>query len=175
MTDLGAFERQIMRLVGEKVHARLQRADEAQLPPEAFGDAEQVADAMVAALPLGHVFDDISGPFYDTAGLTRWLGITRQALHQKAARRALLACPLDDGGVVYPTWQFLDSGAGIPALADVLTTLADGTDDAWMHALWMQAPSDELDGDRPSQWLRNGGDPRRVLTLARRAAAGWAA
>ena len=94
MTDLASFERQIMRLVGLRVHDRLRRASEAQLGPEAFGDPEQIADAMVAALPLGHVFDEISGPFYDTAGLSRWLGISRQALHQKVARHAILACPL---------------------------------------------------------------------------------
>jgi hypothetical protein len=175
MTDLASFERQIMRLVSQKVHERLRKASESQLRPEAFGDPEHVADAMVAALPLGHVFDEISGPFYDTSGLIRWLGVSRQALHQKGARHAILACPLDDGGVVYPAWQFLDSGATIPSLADVLATLAEGTDDAWMIALWMQAPSEDLDGDRPSQWLRNGGDPQQVLAMARRVASSWAA
>ncbi len=175
MTDLASFERQIMRLVGLKVHDRLRRAGEAQLGPEAFGDPEQIADAMVAALPLGHVFDEISGPFYDTSGLSRWLGISRQALHQKAARHAILACPLDDGGVVYPTWQFLDSGATIPSLAEVLATLAEGTDDAWMIALWMRAPSENLDAERPSEWLRKGRDPQPVIAMARQVASSWAA
>ncbi|MEB3049330.1 hypothetical protein KV112_06165 [Mycolicibacter sp. MYC123] len=175
MTDLASFERHVIRLVNQKIHARLQTAAEAQLSPEAFGDPERIADAMVAALPLGHAFDEISGPFYDTAGLTRWLGITRQALHQKVARHAILACPLDDGGTVYPAWQFLAHGATIPALADVLKALAEGTDDGWMMALWMQAPSEHLDDARPSQWLRDGGDPQRVLTVARRTASGWAA
>ncbi|HEX7322018.1 MAG TPA: hypothetical protein VF299_03650 [Mycobacterium sp.] len=175
MTDLASFERQIMRSVSQKVHERLRKASEAQLGPEAFGDPERIADAMVAALPLGHVFDEVSGPFYDTAGLSRWLEISRQALHQKVARQAMLACPLDDGTVVYPTWQFLDSGATIPSLAEVLATLAAGTDDAWMIALWMRAPSENLDGDRPSDWLRNGGDPRRVIAMARQVASSWAA
>jgi hypothetical protein len=175
MTDLASFERQIMRLVGLRVHDRLRRASEAQLGPEAFGDPEQIADAMVAALPLGHVFDEISGPFYDTSGLSRWLGISRQALHQKVARHAILACPLDDGSVVYPTWQFLDSGATIPSLAEVLATLAEGTDDAWMIALWMRAPSENLDGERPSEWLRKGRDPQRVIAMARQVASSWAA
>ena len=55
MTDLALFERQIMRSVSRKVHERLRRADEASLGPEAFGDPEQIAEAMVAALPLGHL------------------------------------------------------------------------------------------------------------------------
>ena len=175
MTDLGSFEQQIMRSVGQKLHDRLRKADEAQLDPEAFGDPERIADAMVAALPLGHVFDEVSGPFYDTSGLTRWLEISRQALHQRVTRHTVLACPLDDGSVVYPTWQFLDSGATISSLAEVLTTLAEGSDDAWMSALWMRAPSDDLDGDPPSEWLRQGRDPQPVIVMARQVASGWAA
>jgi len=175
MTDLALFERQIRRSVSRKVHERLRRADEASLGPEAFGDPEQIAEAMVAALPLGHVYDEVTGPFYDTTGLTRWLGVTRQALHQKVARYAILACPLDDGGVVYPTWQFLDSGATIPALRDVLTVLASGTVDPWMAALWMRAPSEHLDGSCPADWLRHGGDPQRVIAMARQTAASWSA
>ncbi|OBI56028.1 XRE family transcriptional regulator [Mycobacterium sp. E787] len=175
MTDLAVLEREIMRSVSRKVHDRLRKAAAAEVSPEAFGDAEAIAEAMVAALPLGHVFDEVSGPFYDTAGLARWLGVSRQALHQKIARHALLACPLADGGVVYPVWQFLESGATIPSLGEVLTTLAQGTDDAWMMALWMRAPSDQLDGERPSEWLREGCDPERVIAMAREVAAGWRA
>lgn len=175
MTDLAALEREIMRSVSRKVHDRLGKAAGAQVSPEAFGDPEAIAEAMVAALPLGHVFDEISGPFYDTPGLARWLGMSRQALHQRSARHAMLACPLADGGVVYPAWQFLDSGATIPSLDAVLSTLAEGTDDAWMMALWMRAPSDDLDGASPSEWLRQGGDTALVIAMAREAAAGWRA
>jgi hypothetical protein len=175
MTELASFEREIMRLISQKVHDILRKASKAQLGPEVFGDPEGIADAMVAVLPQSHVFDEISGPFYDTSGLTRWLQITRQALHQKVRRHAVLACPLDDGGVVYPTWQFLDSGATIPSLSDVLTTLSEGTDDAWMIALWMRAPSEDLDDAPPSEWLRAGGDPQRVIAMARQAASSWAA
>ena len=83
--------------------------------------------------------------------------------------------PLEDGGVVYPTWQFLSNGATIPALVDVLSALAASTDDTWMIALWMQAPSEHLDGQRPSEWLRDGGDPERVISLGRGIAARWRA
>ncbi|RAV03744.1 hypothetical protein DQP56_02470 [Mycolicibacter senuensis] len=92
-------------------------------------------------------------------------------MHEMAAKHAVLACPTTDGVTVYPTWQFLPDGATIPALADVLSTLTAGTDDAWMIALWMQARSDLLDGHRPSDGLRKGGDPQRVLVMARNSAA----
>ena len=42
--------------------------------------------------------------------------MSRQALHQRVARHAILACPIGVS-VVYPTWQFLDNGATIPSLA----------------------------------------------------------
>jgi len=175
MTDIADFERRVMRVLGPKLRELLQRASAANINLEdLFGAPEQVAEKMAASLPTSHNFDDISGPFYDTAGLAKWLGISRQAVHQKVAKHTLLACPLaDGGGNVYPDWQFLPNGATIPALADVLRVLADGTDDPWMIALWMQAPSNLLDGNNASDWLRKGGDPQRVMTLARDIAARW--
>lgn len=174
MTDIADFERQVMRVLGPKLHERLQRASDAELSIEdLFGDPEQVAEKMAASLPASHRYDDISGPFYDTAGLVKWLGISRQAVHQKVAKHALLGCPTADGSTLFPTWQFLPNGATIPALAEVLAVLAEGTDDPWMIALWMQAPSALLDGHRASGWLRRGGDPQRVLTIARDTAARW--
>ncbi|BBZ09330.1 hypothetical protein MDOR_34990 [Mycolicibacterium doricum] len=172
MTDIAAYERQVMRAVNTRLHAHLARAGEANIDPEVFGDPDDLAEAMVAALPHSHVFDEIAGPFYDTAGLTRWLGITRQALHQRAAKNAILACPLADGSTVYPAWQFLPDGATLPSLAEVLGILGDG-DDPWMVALWLRAPSALLDGERPSDWLRDGGDPQPVLAMARDTAEGW--
>lgn len=163
-----------MSSVTERVHEKFARAGRANIAPEAFGDPEGIAAAMVAAIPAGHVFDEISGPFYDTSGLIEWLGVSRQALNQRVQKYALLACPLADGaGVVYPTWQFLDNGSTIASLGEVLRVLATGTDDRWMVALWMQAVSDDLDGLRPSGWLRMGRDPQRVLDLATDAAQRW--
>ena len=54
-------------------------------------------------------------------------------------------------------------------------TLAEGTDDAWMIALWMRAPSEDLEGEPPSGWLRNGRDPERVIAMAYQVASSWAA
>lgn len=174
MTDITAFERQVMRALGPRLRERLQRAINADLNiEEAFGDPTQIAEKMIATLASGHAYSNISGPFYDTGGLARWLGISRQAVHQKAGKHALLACPTVDGGTVYPAWQFLPNGATIPALAAVLSILADGTDDAWIIAQWMQARSDLLDGHSPSDWLCSDGDPQRVLVMARDVASRW--
>lgn len=174
MNDIRALECHGMRALGSELNKLLQRVCGADLNFEdLFGDPGQVAEKVAASLPASHTYDDVSGPYYDTAGLTRWLGVSRQAVHQKVTKRAVLACSTADGDTVYPTWQFLPNGATIPALAEVLSTLADGTDDTWMVALWMQARSDLLDGHPPSGWLRSGGDPRRVLAMARDTAARW--
>lgn len=174
MTDIASYERRVMRAVNARLHAHLARASAADADlATTFGDPEDLAEAMVSALPHSHVFDEIAGPFYDTAGLTRWLGITRQALHQKAVKHAILACPLADGGTVYPAWQFLPNGTALPALTEVLTILREADDDPWMAALWLQAPSEPLDDHRPSSWLRDGRDPQRVLDMARDTAESW--
>jgi hypothetical protein len=39
----------------------------------------------------------------------------------------------------------------------------------------MRAPSEHLDGDPPSEWLREGRDPQRVIAMARQVASSWAA
>lgn len=88
-----------------------------------FDAPQQIVDRTAGTVASRHVYDEISGPFYDTPGLMRWLGITRQALHHKAARHMVLACPFADGDLVYPAWQFLPDGATIPGLAEVLTAL----------------------------------------------------
>lgn len=133
-------------------------------------DAQRAPDATP---PAESPWDTLVGPFFDSDGAQARLGVSHQAMHEKVSKHALLACPTADGVTVYPTWQFLPNGATIPALAEVLSTLAAGTDDAWTIALWMQARSDLLDGHRPSDWLRKGGDPHRVLVMARDTAAQW--
>jgi hypothetical protein len=35
---------------------------------------------------------------------------------------------------------------------------------------WIQAPSENLDGDHRSEWLRKGHGPQRVMAVARQAA-----
>jgi hypothetical protein len=81
-----------------------------------FGDPDEVAKTMVAALPVAHPFNAATGPFYDTPGLVKWLGITRQALHHRVKTGQLLACPTEDGHTVYPAWQFTTEGGTIPHL-----------------------------------------------------------
>ncbi|MBG0738811.1 hypothetical protein IV500_05175 [Paeniglutamicibacter antarcticus] len=119
---------------------------------------------------------DAVGPFYDTAGLQRWLATTRQNLGKRSSALQILACKTEDNHLLYPTWQFRRDGTVINGLTEVLTVLAQGTASPWTWALWLTSKiDDELEGMSPAEWL---GDERTlapVLTMAASDAAVWAA
>ena len=106
-------------------------------------DASWVAAAMLDAIPAAHPFEQL-GPFYDTAGVSRWLGITRQALHQKVKADQLLALTTGDGQRLYPAWQFAPDGRPLPGLVDLLRVLNPAAADSWTVALWLTRPVPEL-------------------------------
>jgi hypothetical protein len=134
-------------------------------------DPKQVAERAAALIPTPHPFAQL-GPFYPTSAVSKWLGITRQALDQRVRARKLLGCPTADGGQrVYPVWQFTDHGRAIPHLATVLDTLHGSIDDPWSWATWLAAPvPGRLEGMTAYQWLAQGRDAETVLTEARRTA-----
>ena len=173
-TQWDQFEKSLLEALRRAIHLQLRRAAVADMDPAALGDPQDLAAAMVAALPVSHPYDEVTGPFYDTTGLTRWLGVSRQALHQRVKGGSLLGCPLDDGSIVYPAWQFLDNGAIVPGLSEVLKALGSGTSDGWQMALWLSAANEELGGVPPREWLRTNRSREPVVTLAEQVAAGWA-
>jgi len=78
----------VERLLGE-------RADELARQGRSLrslGDLGELAARMVAVLPSVHPYDTAIGPFYDTGGLSQWLGVSRQALADRVRRGTLLAC-----------------------------------------------------------------------------------
>lgn len=107
-------------------------------------DASWVAAAMLDAIPATHPFEEL-GPFYDTAGVSRWLGVTRQALHQKVKAGQLLALTTGDGQRVYPAWQFSPDGRPLTGLVDLLRILNPAAADPWTVAVWLTRP---LEGER---------------------------
>jgi hypothetical protein len=173
-SDLNAYERAVVDGVTRLVHARL-RAAAGGAAASDLGDPDKVAERMAAVLPTPEPYDSVCGPFYDTAGLVTWLGLSRQAVHHRAKAGLVLGCKTADGRTVYPAWQFTEEGATIPYLAEVLGVLRAGTDSPWTHALWLGAPANDLDGSTPAEWLTAGNDPARVLAAARADAARWAA
>jgi hypothetical protein len=152
---------QASRVIETAVPRRTPRVDVAT---EAGGTVPQAS----------HPFDEVIGPFYDSHGLTGWLQISRQMLRQRVRAGMVLGCPVDDGSLGYPAWQFDDSGAILPGLAEVLVTLNAGAGgDSWQIALWLSAPNEELSGMSARDWLRNNQSRALVLDLAKRTAIGW--
>jgi hypothetical protein len=156
------------------VESRLDELAAAGVPLESLGSPEQVADSVVAALPArSHPYDLSLGPFYDTAGLTRWLDVSRQALADRVRRGSLLACRTADGHLVYPAFQFDGRGAIRRGLLPVLKAFTG--QDGWAIASWIVTSTEALDGHSAMDWLALGRDPQRVVALAASDAAGWAA
>jgi len=174
VTKLDRFEDSILDELRPRIRKQLGSLAAADIDPSSLGAPEDLAESMAAALPSSHPFDDIVGPFHDTAGLRKWLGLTRQGINHRVQTHQLLACPLDDGTNAYPTWQFASNGTVIPGVPEVLSMLSTGTNDNWQKALWFSAPSDELSNRSPRDWLvkRRRVDP--VVELATHTAARWA-
>ena len=60
---------------------------------------------MTAALPVSHGYDQLVGPFYYTAGLTQWWGVSRQAI-SKADFKKLE--PLEINGDFISEYEFIE-------------------------------------------------------------------
>lgn len=120
--------------------------------------------------------EDAIGPVYSTTGLTRRLGVSRQALNARVQRHTLLGIPADDGGTVFPAFQFADPDRPtrvLPGIKGVIGALTAAGASAMTVALWCTAPADRLAGATPAAWLREGGEPGVVVALARADAARW--
>lgn len=174
MSTLAEQERKLLELLTHSVHRTFADARVHGVPAEVFADIEAIAASMTSALPTGHIYDQLVGPFYNTSGLTQWWGVSRQAVAKAASTRAVIACQLDGGRWVYPTWQFSDSGTVYPDLLTLWSTLCAEAD-AWTCATWLRSPLAVLDDRSSVQWVAEGRSIEPVLELARAAARRWAA
>ena len=137
-------------------------------------EPEALAEHMVASIPTRNAYDDLVGPFYDTSGLRKWLGLSRQALASRVEAGSLLACPTQDGQLVYPAWQFRPDGTAVPHLSSIIKILRASAASPWTIATWLRAPSEATGGRDAVTWLTGGGDPELILAEARDDAARWA-
>jgi hypothetical protein len=159
------------------IDAQLTHAAENGLDPAALGRPEELAARVGAAIPIGrHPTAALVGPCYDTPGLARWLGISKQAIDKRNKAHTLLACRTESGSWRYPALQFDDRGNTLPHLRELLDVLIrPGDERRWRAARWLAAPAPYLPGNvSAADWLRGGGDPRPVLAAARADAARWA-
>ena len=138
-------------------------------PAEILGDPEGLADrALAAQAPVLSPWDELIGPFLRSEGVQARLGISRQAVAAKAARRRLLRVFTSDGGALFPLWQFED-GSVVAGLPEILSLFPERTVDGWTLAGWLRTEDPEL-GAVPLEALVQGED-EVVQALARTAAA----
>ena len=142
-------------------------------------DVEELAERMVAALPTVHPLDQPLAPFYDTAGLVAWLGVSRQALFDRVRRGTVLACRTADGHLVYPSLQFGRNGQVRPGLIDAVGIFTRAGVDGWTIGTWLTTPSDVFDGHSAVDFLvvhrSSAAAVARVAGAAAADAARWAA
>ncbi|WP_104132317.1 hypothetical protein [Cryobacterium sp. M91] len=143
-----------------RIGREFERADLERGKPEPTLRADPATAALDAAV----------GPFYDTAGLSRWLGVSRQAIHKRIGK-TLLAVHTEKNDILYPAFQFTEDGDTLPHLMDAARTLSTGLADEWSIAMWLNTPVDDLDGRSIVECLRaaDGGaaDVDAALAFAR--------
>lgn len=97
-------------------------------------------------------WNDLIGPFYDTAALIDWLGVSKQAVSKRIGK-TLLAVHSHNGDVRYPSFQFLDDGRVIPGLLKACKMLAEAGVDEWGQAQWVNTPVSQLGGRTVAETL----------------------
>ncbi len=144
-----------------------------------LGDVEELADKMMAALPAVHPLDTPLGPFYDTAGLVSWLGISRQALFDRVRRGTVLACRTADGHLVYPSLQFGRNGQVRAGIQEAVGAFVRRGVDGWSIGAWLTTPSAVFGGESAVDYLvvhrSSAAAVKHVAEAARADAAAWAA
>jgi hypothetical protein len=138
-----------------------------------LGDPDELAErAVQATVPEPSPWNELIGPFTRTEGVQARLGITRQAVASKAARRRLLRVITADGLHLFPIWQFGPTGV-VAGLPDVLALFDENAVDGWTLAGWLRTPDPDL-GEAPIDALQRG-EFARVMAVARDAARALAA
>lgn len=117
------------------------------------------------------------GPYLSGRAVQQRAGISRQALHGRRTRWAVIGVPTDDhvDPILYPARQFGDIAAAavLPGVQQAAQSLATGIDDPLTIAIWLDSAHPDLDGDTAYGWLAAGRDPEQVAAAARRDARRW--
>lgn len=152
------LHRHLLDKVGDQEAAELgRRAAEAAMAPLIWGDAV--------------------GERWDTTATAEFLGVTRQALHDRVRRGTILGVP-GRGVTWFPTWQFdLARREVRPGAAKVLGVFRcmEQPLQAVEIASWARQPQPELDALSPADWLADGRPDETLLDAARHTAARLAA
>lgn len=114
-------------------------------------------DALAAALRRGararQSILAAQGALLLTDEVATRLGLSRDDVRSRQMRGRLLALPMQDGTLGFPSWQFAERGL-LPGLEAVLRNI--GVDDPWMQAAYFVSGERLLAGQTPLDVLRRG-------------------
>ena len=130
-----------------------------------LGNPKLLAERMVSSIPRTSATNLECGPFYTTQSLTRWLGVTRQYVHELVRQRRIIGVYTADHHKMYPAFQFGKRGATLPGLSEILHVLDDVLEPRAI-TMWFVTPQPELKNTSPAEWLRSGHDVAPVLESA---------
>lgn len=107
------------------------------------------------------------GPLLSGAQVRELLGgVSRQRVDELLRGRRLIGLRERSGRWRYPLFAF-DDGRPVELLVDAFWIVADAAASGWTAASWCVTPDPALDGRSALQWARDGGDPERLLAVAR--------
>jgi hypothetical protein len=107
------------------------------------------------------------GPFYDQAGVEELTKLMSVDIDISVAAGDLLGVVTSDNVMLFPVFQFSESGELLPGLSDVAAALRPISDDTWDIALWLSTASADFGGLTAAKTLRDG-QTELVLTMAKR-------
>jgi hypothetical protein len=132
-------------------------------PHEEFGDRSEngqhqaTKDPLAAALRRGErarrSILAAQGNLLDVDEVAAHLGMTREEVLDRQIRGRLLALPLEDGTLGFPSWQFAEYGL-LPGIETIFRNI--GVDDPWMQAAYFLSGELRLDGQTPLEVLQRG-------------------
>ena len=97
------YGRELLDALSDGLQRRLEAMEG---DPHTLGEPDEVAERMLSVVPQQHPWDTQIGPFYDTPAVVQLLGITRQAVADRAQRGTLLRVTTRQGRHLYPVFQF---------------------------------------------------------------------
>ena len=129
-------------------------------------DIDPLDAALLEGAEMGREMLDMEGGTWGIGQVAVHLGITRQAVAQRARRQRLLALAPGGHRQRFPAWQFAAAGV-LPGFEEIAAGLAADGVDPWGRLLFFLSRQDDLAGTRPLDALRLG-DLAGVRRAARR-------
>ncbi|MBI9115671.1 hypothetical protein [Sanguibacter suaedae] len=171
MTTREDYQQVLLAELTDQIADRLRSTDVSGLASPA-----DVARQMMTQLPQAqpHPWAQQIGPFYDTAGVVAMIGSSKAAVSDRVHRGTLIGALTRNGTMVYPAFQF-EGREMHPGIKSVLGAFKRSGLDGWAIASWFTVPAEDLDGQTPAQWIRDGHDITVARELALETVARWTA